>query len=347
MDKFLPYDDELGLLIQARASELYYRMRRINADTLGMPPHCLEYFKSSHAGRLFFSIETSAHLLYRSIKMTGKDPAEMVMMDYGAGVGALYLLAKMTGFKKVIYNDHLEDWQKSARLVAEAAGIEIDHYLVGDIEESLADLERLGLTCDLITSRNVIEHIYRLDLFYNAIHRKQPGALIYSSTTANKYNPASVVKHRLWHRKWEKVYKGKRLVVIQWQAPGLSAAKANALAASTRGLAGEDLKEAIEEYRRSGKMQDPSVYGSNTCDPSNGVWAEHLLSEREYRNLINKQFYRLSVEAGFWDTHYASAYKNKLCRLLNRKICRGGKAALRLAPFIYVIASPRENVIHG
>ena len=219
VDKFLPYDDELALLIQARATELYSRMRRINVNKLGMPHHCLEYFKSSHARRLFFSVETSAHLLYRSIKMAGKDPAQMVMMDYGAGVGALYLLAKMTGFKKVIYNDHLEDWQKSAQLVAEAAGITIDHYLVGDIEDCLADIERLDLSCDLITSRNVIEHIYRLDLFYDAIHKKQPGALIYSSTTANKNNPASVVKHTLWHRRWEKVYKGKRLVAIQWQAP--------------------------------------------------------------------------------------------------------------------------------
>ena len=115
----------------------------------------------------------------------------------------------------------------------------------------------------------------------------------------------------------------------------------NALAASTRGLAGNDLKEAIEEYRRSGRMPDPSIYGSNTCDPSNGVWAEHLLSEQEYRGLINDQFYQLYFEAGFWDTHYASAYKNRFSRLLNKRIRSGGKTALRLAPFIYVIASPR------
>lgn len=347
MDKFLPYEDELGALIQGRATDLYDRIRRINTNKLGMPDHCLEYFKSSHSSRLFFSIETSAHLLYRSIKMSGKGPDKMILMDYGAGVGTLYLLAKMVGFKKVIYNDHLEDWQKSAQLVAEAAGIAIDHYIVGDIEDCLTGIGRLGLSCDLIASRNVIEHIYRLDLFYNAIHEKQPGALIYSSTTANKNNPASVAKHILWHRKWEKVYKGKRLVVIQWQAPGLSAAKTNALAASTRGLAGDDLKEAIEEYRRTGKMPDPSVYGSNTCDPANGVWAEHLLSEGEYRTLINEDVYHISFEAGFWDTHYTSAYKNKLCKLLNWKIRKGGKAALRLAPFIYVIASPRQNDIHG
>lgn len=343
MDKFLPQEDEPGITIQARATELYKHLRDLNVDGLGLPEHCLHYYKSSHSTRLFFSIQTSAHLLYKALKMTGKNPSETIVMDYGAGVGTLYLLAKMIGCKQVIYNDHLEDWKLSARLIAEAIGIHIDHYIVGDINDCLNRLGRFNLQCDLIVSRNVIEHIYKLEVFYKAIHEQQPKAIVFSSTTANKSNPASVIKHIRWHRKWEKVYRGKRQVVIERQAPGLSPTKMDRLVKSTRGLAADELKTAIETYRKSGKLPDPRIHGSNTCDPANGVWAEHLLAMGAYRRLINEKRFNVSFAAGFWDTHYSKAYMNKLGKTLNSIIKRGGRTAMRLAPFMYVIAEPPSD----
>ncbi len=243
-------------------------------------------------------------------------------MDYGAGVGTLYLLASMIGCKQVIYNDHLDDWKLSAQLIAEAIDVRIDHYIVGDIDDCLNRLNELNIRCDIITSRNVIEHIYNLEMFYSAIRKKQPTALIFSSTTANQNNPASVVKHLLWHRKWEKVYRGKRLVAIERQAPGLSSTKMKLLAAATQGLAMDDLKEAIEDYRKTGKVPNPRVHASNTCDPSNGVWAEHLLSENNYRRLINENLFNVSFAPGFWDTHYSRNYMNKIGKFLNNIIAK-------------------------
>lgn len=341
MDRFLHHKDELGELINANATELYRQLKELDAGRLGLPYHCLYYYNASHSKRLFFSIETSAHLLYNAIKITGKSPHDLIVMDYGAGVGSLYLLAKKINCKKVIYNDHLEDWKMSAKLIAEAVGINIDEYIVGDIDDCLDKLDELHIQCDIITSRNVIEHIYKLDVFYKAVHERQPKALIYSSTTANKNNPAAVIKHILWHRKWEKVFKGKRIVVIERQAPGLSKFKKIALAKATRGLAAEDLKDAIEEYRKTGETPDPKIYNSNTCDPANGVWAEHLLSKDEYRALINEKLYHINFAPGFWDTHYKKAYMNTIGRTLNKIIAKGGNKAMRVAPFIYVIASPK------
>jgi 2-polyprenyl-3-methyl-5-hydroxy-6-metoxy-1,4-benzoquinol methylase len=341
MDKFLPHNDELGLLIQRQASELYQQLVKLDASELGLPDHCLYYYNASHSKRLFFSIETSAHLLYRSVKITGKQLPDLVIMDYGAGVGTLYLLAKLIGFKKVIYNDHLDDWRLSAQLIAEAIGIKIDAYVVGDIKDCLDRLDEMNAQCDIVTSRNVIEHIYKLDVFYKAIHERQPKAIVFSSTTANKNNPASVLKHSLWHKKWEKVYRGKREVIIERQAPGLLPEKKHALAFATRGLAVDDLHEAIEKYRMNHSLPDPKVHGSNTCDPENGVWAEHLLGSKEYRKLINEQFFTVSFAPGFWDTHYSKAYMNVIGKLLNKIIAGGGSAALKTAPFIYVIAVPK------
>src|SRR5688572_17435401 len=97
MDIFLPHRDDLSRNIQAQAADLLRRLTDLPVEKLGMPDHCLQYFKSSHFKRLFFSIETSAHLLYRSISLKGKPVDETVIMDYGAGVGTLYMLAKMIG----------------------------------------------------------------------------------------------------------------------------------------------------------------------------------------------------------------------------------------------------------
>lgn len=342
MDRFLAHDDALGRLIQTRAADLYDRLRSVDVDSLGMPYHCLVYFKTSHSKRLFFSIETSAHLLYRAISMTGKMPGDVVVMDYGAGVGTLYLLAKHIGCRQVIYNDHLEDWKNSAALIATAIGIDIDLYIVGDITESLDELDRRNIRCDIITSRNVIEHIYKLEDFYSAIFDRQPQAIIFSSTTANRNNPASLAKHILWHRKWEKVFHGKRMVTIERESPGMHADKMKALAVATRGLGGEDLKEAIDRFRKTGALPDPSKHRSNTCDPSNGVWAEHLLSAKEYRDLIGENRYDIHFAPGFWDTHYNRAYMNAAGKFFNGIIRRGGALAMKVAPFIYVIATPRK-----
>ena len=342
MDKFLPYEDDPGRLINAAATELYKRLTHVNADNLGMPEHCLAYFKSSHSKRLFFSTETSAHILYRSIMMTGKRIEDITLMDYGAGVGTSFLLAKMIGCRQVIYSDHLEDWRLSAELIANAIDVHIDHYIVGDIPDCLDNLEKSAIQCDVITSRNVLEHIYKPDEFYSSIYEKQGKAIIFSSTTANNKNPATVIKHLLWHKKWEKIFRGKRMVVIERQSPGMTSFRKEKLAKATRGLAVDELKNAIEEYRKTGRLPDPRKFGSNTCDPSNGVWAENLLSLKTYRKLIDENKYTVSFAPGFWDTHYRQKYINQAAGFLNRIISKRGRLALMLAPFIYVIARPKN-----
>jgi hypothetical protein len=342
MDKFLPLDDDLAMIINTAATDLYHRLLKIDVNELGMPGHCLAYFTSSHSKRLFFSTETSAHILYKSVRLTGKTPSDVVIMDYGAGVGTLFLLAKMIGCKKVVYSDHLEDWKLSAGLIAKAIGVSIDHYIVGDIDDCLNTLEKLNIQCDIITSRNVVEHIYKLDVFYSSIYQKQPRAIIFSSTTANKANPAASLKHKMWHRKWEKIYRGKRLVAIERQSPGMAPFRKAKLAKATRGLAADDLANAIDNYRKTGTLPKRVSLGTNTCDPSNGVWAENLLSMTTYRRLINENRYTVSFEPGFWDTHYKQNYVNKAARLLNRIISRGSRIGMMLAPFIYIIARPKK-----
>lgn len=339
-DRFLPQHDDLGILINKHATELHTRLVSLNVDALGLPDHCLYYFKTSHFNRLYFSIETSAHLLYRSISIVKKSPAELVIMDYGAGVGTLYMLAKMIGCKKVIYNDFLEEWKFSALQIAEAINIHIDEYIVGDIDDTMTDLRSKQIECDIITSRNVIEHVYDLACFYRAIRENQPNALVYSSTTANLYNPAVHIKHVLWHRKWEKEYYKRRLEIIG-SGDIQDVSKQQLLARKTQGLARHDLAAAIQQYVTSGILPDPSMHYTNCCQPDTGVWAEHMISFARYRKFIEDAGYKTLFLPGFWDTHYSSGLKNIMANVFNKLIRALGNTGIVLSPFIYVIAQPR------
>ncbi len=338
MNTFLPATDELSKHINHQADELFRRMQALDVQSLEIPEQCRWYLGVSHMNRLFFSIETSAHLLYRAIKKKGISIGETILMDYGAGVGSLYMLAKLCGCKRVIYNDHLHDWMISARTISEACNIHIDQFIVGDIEHTMGELQRDGVRCDIIASRNVIEHIYDLKKFFNIIYSFSPDTLVYSSTTANNANPASRLKHYLLHRKLEKQYKEQRLQRILKE--GISGNEACKLATATRGLAMEDLTNAIKTFKQTKQVRSNREPALNTCDPSNGVWAEHILPFDEYRKLVDQTKYSISFEAGFWDTHYSKSWKNLFANTMNAIRYLGKNIALMTAPFIYVIAEP-------
>lgn len=343
-DQFLPQQNELAEIINRHALILYDQLKTLEIDKLGLPQYCLNYFKSSHYSRLFFSLETSAALLYHSIQLKNKPVTDIIIMDYGAGVGTLYMLAKMIGCKKVIYNDFLQNWQTSAGKIAEALQIQIDEYILGDIDDTVKTLWKKNISCDIIISRNVIEHIYRLDKFYITLYTAQPNALVYSSTTANFYNPGTHIQHVRWHRKWEKVYRKQRMELIREQITGIDKLDLMLLAAATRGLAGNDLLEAIDTFKDTKLLPDPNEHYTNTCTPDNGIWVEHLLTFREYRKLIDEQKFIITFLPGFWDTHYRKSWMNSFSKLLNTVIDKlSGKTQFIVAPFIYVIAEPQKR----
>jgi 2-polyprenyl-3-methyl-5-hydroxy-6-metoxy-1,4-benzoquinol methylase len=342
MERFLSEQDELADTINKNAQLLFQQLQTIRIEDLQLDSHYREYFKSSHYKRLFFSIQTSAHLLYRAVRLVKKPIQEIIIMDYGAGIGTLFILAKMIGCRKVIYNDLFEDWKKSAEQILKAIGVVIDEYIVGDIEHTLAILAEKKIHCNIIVSRNVIEHIYKLDVFYNSIHKFHPGAIVLSSTTANYYNPATHIQHILMHKRYEKVFRQQRREIIQQKAPDLSSAEVDNLSVRTRGLGGDDLLKRINHFKESKQLTTEKNLHTNTCDPYNGVWAEHLLSFAEYRQLIGTS-YHVSFEPGFWDTHYRHQLKNIFSKMMNSMTGLNRNLAIALSPFIYVIAIPRKK----
>ncbi|MFY7898775.1 MAG: hypothetical protein ACOVNY_01245 [Chitinophagaceae bacterium] len=342
MDIFLPHTDSLGLLIQNECTKLYALMKTLSVKDLGLSKHGEQYFLGSHFKRLFFSIQTSAHLLYNSISLTKKKVTDIVIMDYGAGIGSLYLLAKMIGCKEVIYNDILEEWKQNALQIAKALQKDVDRYIVGDIATTLEQLQTLHIECDIIVSRNVIEHIYELDTFYKIVDSYQPKTLVYSSTTANFRNPAMNLQHVLLNNKLEKIFLQQRFSYIQQLQPQLTDSIVQKLAIKTRGYEKSDIEKAVTAFVQTGITPAKRYIYTNTCDMNYGVWAENLLPFSIHKQMVAASGRKALIVPGFWDTHYSSKLKNVMARFFNTIIKSNKFCGFLLAPFIYVIALPKN-----
>ena len=337
---FLDEKDELSKLINAKANDLYILLKTFDASSLQTSDFFKDYFANHHLGkRLFFSIENSAYILYNSIKKSNKQIEELNIVDYGAGLGTLFMLGSMLNVKRFIYNDHLAEWKKNAELICIALKIPVTAYIVGDIDNVISYTNSENFVFDIIVSRNVIEHIYSLPDFYSTIKKHNNSSVVYSTTTANYHNLATRIQHILIHKRIEKKYysflRKKRIQTIN---PNFSEKELISLVALTRGKALTDFTEAVNNFSQNKPIAKVPYLKSNTCDYENGVWVEHLLSKETYQEIISNAGFSLEYSAGFWDTNYKKSVVNIAAKLLNRIIKLFGSRGYIISPFINVVA---------
>lgn len=337
---FLKENNSLAILINQKASELFLTLQNFDASSLDIADTFKEYFVNHHLGkRLLFSVQNSAHILYQSVKKTGKEIEDISITDYGAGLGTLYMLAGMLNFKRIVYNDYLPDWKDTAESICKALQIDIDGYVTGDIDAVLQYAATKEFTFDIIASRNVIEHIYSLPFFYAEVYRHNPNTVIFSTTSANFHNPAMRLKHYLLHKKIERTqYLPHRKKALQQAWPEITEKQLAALSILTRGKAKEDFLAAIADYKNNRTVTPVPFLRSNTCLPDTGYWCEHLLSKDEYKSIINNAGFTMEYMAGYWDTNYSSAVMNLLGNFFNHLIGLFGKKGYFFSPFVNVIA---------
>ncbi len=337
---FLKGDDALAILINKKANGLFLLLQNFEAGSLNIEAGLKDYFINHHLGkRLFFSIQNSAHIIYQSVKKTGKAIEEINIVDYGAGLGTLYMLAGMLNFKRVVYNDYMPEWKSTAASICQALDIKIDAYITGDIDAVLNYGRTENFSFDIIASRNVIEHIYSLPFFYEEVYRHNPQAVIFSTTSANYHNPAMWLKHYLLHKKIEKEqYLPVRKKELQKLWPAILPKQLNELTSITRGKAKEDFITAIKNYQNNNPQVLVPYLRTNTCLPDSGYWCEHLLAKEEYKQIITAAGYKMDFTAGYWDTHYKSLSMNLLAKCLNQLIILIGKKGYLLSPFVNVVA---------
>ena len=338
---FIGPHDELARLINEKANLLYHQLKNLDIDALNFDDFGKYYFSNHHAGRrLFFSIQSSADIIYQSAKKINKPIASINLLDYGAGLGTLFLLASQVGFKEVYYNDYFESWTQNAQKLCNKLNISIGGFITGDIDAVIEYCtSNNNIHFDIVASRNVVEHIYRLRDFYTKLYRSGLTTICYSTTTANYHNIAMLLKHFGVHRRVENTYfKGQRKASINELQPGISANDQQQLVKITRGRAFDDFTNAIELYVNKQPVPPVEFLGTNTCDYKTGVWAENLLTRKNYKTIIEDAGFSSDYTPGFWDTHYKYGLFNFITACFNRVIKIIGKKGYWLSPFVNVVA---------
>lgn len=339
-----PYD-ETAILINKKANLLYRQLEQLDLTDTDIDAFGKHYFASHHTGkRLFFSIESSADIIYRSVKKSNKPIAEISFTDYGAGLGTLFLLAGLVGFKQVYFNDYFPQWADYARIVCKKLEITISDYINGDIEAVLDHGIKNNIRFDIIASRNVVEHIYDLRGFYSKIYQSNLTTVCHATTTANYHNIAMRLKHYWYHNKIEKKqFKNQRGNYLKELRPGIRANDLNQLVKLTRGRAFCDFTNAVDAYFDKKPIPPVEFLGTNTCDCKTGVWAENLITKENYLQIIEDTGFKATYTAGFWDTHYKNSFVNLFTGFLNKIIKITGSKGYLFAPFVNVVATKNNN----
>jgi hypothetical protein len=343
---FLEDTDPLAIEINEKANLLWKKLQSFDTSGLEVGQFFKDYFIRHHLGhRLFFSIQNSAHIIYRSVKLTNRPVRDITMIDYGAGLGTLFMLGGMMKFKAFFYNDHLPEWKDAAAAVCDQLDIKLSGFIAGNIENVTEYAEKNGITLDIIASRNVIEHIYSLPAYFSSIHKHNPKAIVFSTTTANYHNPAMRLYHYLIHRKMEqKYYANQRKEAILNMLPSTTPADLHKLVQITRGRAFDDFTSAVYLFIHKGTIHKVPFLRSNTCNHTNGVWAEHLLTKNNYASIISAVGFNMEYTAGFWVTHYRYTLLNLMAKGVNKLIPILGKQGIVLSPCVNIIACPAGPV---
>jgi hypothetical protein len=337
---FLNEVDNISKTINDRANVLYQKLQNIQPHHFEVKDEYISYFFKHHLGqRLQFSISSSAAIIHNSIIETGQqDISKIVFVDYGAGLGTLYLLAGLCNFKATIYNDFDGNWTNAAARLTKELDIPISYFITGTIEDVDTILRNNSILADIIASRNVLEHIYDIKDYHVKIFKHNPKAIVYSTTTANYQNLAMRYLHRYIHYKAEKSYLlNQRINIITKKYPHLNDSEIRKIAKFTRGTALADFEIKVNEYLKGKTIEKQK--DSNTCDCETGLWIEHLMSEKEYLQIAIAGDFKFVFQPGFWDTNYRNYLINVFTCMLNKMILSfSRKNAIKISPFICVIA---------
>ena len=338
---FLDHDDDTARLINDRANHLYQKLAELDISDTDIDEFGKYYFNTHHAGnRLFFSVQSSANIIYQSVKKINKPAAEITCMDYGAGLGTLFLLAGLVGFKRVYFNDYFPQWAGYAKIICSKIDITIDGFISGDIDAVIEFAKANNIHFNIVASRNVVEHIYKLRDFYTKLYQSGITDVCYATTTANYHNPAMRLKHYWYHYKTEKnLFIKQRTDIIKKLIPTVNSSDLKELVKITRGRALTDFSPAVDLYFKKQLIPPVEFLRTNTCDSITGVWAENLLTRENYFDIIQRAGFKAEYTAGFWDTHYKNKVVNLITGIFNRLIKISGKKGYWFSPFVNITAS--------
>jgi 2-polyprenyl-3-methyl-5-hydroxy-6-metoxy-1,4-benzoquinol methylase len=326
-----------------------------------------EFYSHQFSNNYFIQIELRkyAHILSLSIGDRISDLDRMVLVDYGGGLGLISLFAKELGIGTVIYNDLFEGACENAAKIGQIIGNPADNYVTGDIDDLIGFLSHNKIDCDVITSYDVLEHIYDIDYYLKRLKFLSNGPVrLVMCSGANQYNPIikkKIVKRQIQierhgRKDWPFVrscdhkepYYQIRMKIIKDHSFNLCDEDAELIAKATRGKIEADIIRDVIEYEKLGKIPNGIGHSTNTCDPYTGYWEEHFMDPFQLSEILISNGFNSRVLPGYW--YYADNAKMKSKLLLSalNAIIKSTenlitREALHFAPFYIVYANKALN----
>jgi 2-polyprenyl-3-methyl-5-hydroxy-6-metoxy-1,4-benzoquinol methylase len=337
--------------INDAAIRLYTKLKGINVDSLNISDYNKRYF-GNHLNNLRSSLQLYSFILAWSISDINLPPENCTILDYGGGSGIFSLLAKELNFGTVLYNDIYDVSCQDAKTIGSSIGNQADHYILGDIDDTIIFLEKNGIKCNSIVSYDVIEHMYDIEYFIKKLPEltDQKCSTVVMCSSANPYNPFIVHRRKKGHyqaefedknehlgRKKRDALESYRMIrkrIIQRYCPDLNTFEIEEISARTRGMIEGDIINAVHEYKLMKRLPPEPVHPTNTCDPYTGNWAEHLMDINQLKMQLQESGFRSKIFAGYFGN---SDQKGKI---MNNIIVPGlntlinlPKCGICLAPF--------------
>ncbi len=326
------------------------QLRQLDLNRLQLSAYNTIYLKK-HLNEVHYSVCLALQIIELGTHKLKVPKDELRIVEIGGGTGILTLLALHLGYKNTIYSDVYEDSCLDFKKLALAMDLHPLDIVRGSIEEVAA---KHSEPVHLIVSRDVVEHIYKPDLFFKNCVLFYKHAVHVHNTSANKYNIFKRKYFKKLHHKdeWEgnpdqfkpgdsvEPFFELRKKFIQSHFPDLSGTELIYLSSLTRGETYADIQSEVENYLNNQKPVFENI-GSNTCDPATGNWSEHLMSLKQYESFVKSRRYRTRWHFSPYDV-WSHTGLNKLIRqILNRMIQLLGHQAKWIAPAIIMVARPK------
>lgn len=332
------------------ANELEKELVELDFRNMGLTTIGESYYEFN-IGKLKFNNRANAISLLRILEIVDKPVNELCIIDHGAGIGFFGLLAKKCGVGKILCHDISSDMIEDSRKISNKLNLAFDDYVTGDTDILLNYCLKTNLIVDGLSSRNVIEHIPDLNVFFSLLSKLPSRNLVLMITTsANVHNPAVHKLHKNIHNEYENVGavtdmmrskietensgRNVRKRIIQELISEISESDLEQCISNTRGLNLSEMKSFIEEFKKTGQVPMLKEKLSNTRDPYTGTWVERLVSYEDYKKIAETYGFRVESLAGFYNQNYRDPFLNVASGILNSIIKIVNPMHRFLSPFL-------------
>jgi hypothetical protein len=334
--------------IEEGAMRLAAKLKKLDVDGLDISEYNKFYLKK-HQAHLDYNLKINGLILENALQ---QNAALTTICDYGAGTGLLGFLAQESWGCDVVYTDIYPSACKDLPVIAAALGLTLFKVVEGDIETlNLLNLNQI----EALVSRDVIEHIYNLNSFFNSGYVLNPNMIQVHNTAANVYNILRKKEFRQIHHNCEWVgdsanlketdtkeaFYTQRVKIIADKYPYVSQETRELLATNTRGFAELDIENAVDAHLAGEEFSKKDKYPFNTCDPTNGNWAERMLYFEEYDSFAESH-YRSSFKQIPYNTNTISGPKKLIAKTLNLLIGILGIRGRYIWPSFNLILTPKK-----